>query len=71
VTVDTDQAVWNQRQKSVQNYDQQAVMPDTLIVEVKFSREDRELASDINQTLPIRVSRHSKFMNGVRAASLE
>ena len=69
VTVDTDQAVWDQRYKSVPNYDQQSHLPDTLVVEVKFAREDRDLASDIIQTMPIRVSRHSKFMNGVRAVS--
>lgn len=71
VTVDTDQAVWDQRFRSTPNYDQEARMPDTLVVEVKFARHDRELASDIIQTLPIRVSRHSKFMNGVRASILE
>lgn len=69
VTVDTDQAVWDQRYKPTPNYDQQARLPDTLVVEFKFAREDRDLASDIIQTMPIRVSRHSKFMNGVRAVS--
>ena len=69
VTVDTDQAVWDQRFKSMPNYDRQAHLPDTLVVEVKFAREQRELASNIIQTMPIRVSRHSKFMNGVRAVS--
>jgi len=69
VTVDTDQAVWDQRYKSVPNYDQQAHLPDTLVVEFKFARDDRELASSIIQTMPIRVGRHSKFMNGVRAVS--
>jgi len=69
VTVDTDQCVWDQRYKSAPNYDQQSQLPDTLVVEVKFAREDRDLASVIIQTMPIRVSRHSKFMNGVRAVS--
>jgi len=69
ITVDTDQAVWDQRYKSVPNYDQSSNLPDTLVVEVKFAREDRNLASDMIQTMPIRVSRHSKFMNGLRAAA--
>jgi hypothetical protein len=69
VTVDTDQQVWDQRYKSIPNYDLPSHLPDTLVVEFKFAREDRELASDIIQTMPIRVSRHSKFMNGVRSVS--
>ena len=69
MTVDTDQAVWDQRYKPAPNYDQQSTLPDTLVVEVKFARTDRDLASDTIQSMPIRVSRHSKFMNGVRAVS--
>jgi SPX domain protein involved in polyphosphate accumulation len=69
ITVDTDQAVWDQRYKSLPNYEQQSSLPDTLVVEVKFAREDRDLASDVIQTMPIRVSRHSKFMNAVRAVA--
>ena len=68
--MDTDQAVWDQRYKSIPNYEQQSRLPDTLVVEVKFARGQRDLASDIIQTMPIRVSRHSKFMNGVRAVSV-
>ena len=71
ITVDTDQAVWDQRYKSIPNYDQASNMPETLVVEVKFARVDRDMASDVIQTMPIRVSRHSKFMNGVRAGSFE
>ena len=69
VTVDTHQSVWDQRYKSMPNYEWQSHLPDTLVVEIKFAREHRDLASDIIQTMPIRVSRHSKFMNGVRAVS--
>ena len=69
VTVDTHQRVWDQRYKPMPNYDRQSHLPDTLVVEVKFAREQRDLASDVIQTMPIRVSRHSKFMNGLRAVS--
>jgi len=69
VTVDTDQAVWDQRYRAIPNYDQPTRLPDNLVVEVKFARDDRDLASDVIQTIPIRVSRHSKFMNGLRAVS--
>jgi SPX domain protein involved in polyphosphate accumulation len=69
VTVDTHQSVCDQRYKSIPNYDQGANLPDSLVVEVKFAREHRELAYDAVQTMPIRVSRHSKFMNGVSTIS--
>jgi hypothetical protein len=39
-------------------------------VECKFDRDQRELASRILVGLPIRVSRHSKYMNAVNAIAL-
>lgn len=44
-----------------------ANMPKTLILEVKFDRSDRDLATRILQGIPIRVSRHSKYMTGMMA----
>jgi hypothetical protein len=69
ITIDTRQAVWDQRAKATPNYDCAANLPPTLVVEVKFDRQDRELASNIIQGIPIRVSRHSKYMNGMKAIS--
>jgi len=69
ITIDTNQAVWDQRFKPYPNYIHRANLPHTLVVEVKFGRKDRDLASKILQGIPIRVSRHSKFMNGVKAIS--
>jgi hypothetical protein len=37
------------------------------VVEFKFARSRRDLASKILQGIPIRVSRHSKYINGVTA----
>ena len=69
ITVDTGQAVWDQRMKPMPNYHHAANMPRSLVVEVKFDRHDADLASRIIQGIPIRVSRHSKYINGVRAIS--
>jgi len=66
ITVDTNQSVWDQRYKSIPNYDHGAQLPDTLVVEVKFAREHEKLAYEAVKSMPIRVSRHSKFMNAVR-----
>jgi SPX domain protein involved in polyphosphate accumulation len=69
VTVDTNQAVWDQRFKSKPNFLNKANLPDSLIVEIKFDRKDREYASQTIQGLPLRVSRHSKYMTGVNTIS--
>ena len=67
ITMDTKQAVWDQRFKSSPNFEYQANIPRALVVEIKFDRNDRKLASKILQNIPVRVSRHSKYINGVRA----
>jgi hypothetical protein len=68
-TVDTKQAVWDQRFKPYPNFKHAANHPHVLVVEFKFDRKDRDLASQILQGIPIRVSRHSKYMTGMQAIS--
>ena len=66
-TIDTQQAVWDQRYTSRPNFNLRASLPDTLVVEFKF---DRALAQEANRMLqgsPLRVSRHSKYVNGALA----
>ena len=67
VTVDTNQRVFDQRYKSRPNYVNRSNLPKTLVVEVKFDRQHRSLATDIVQGLPLRVSRHSKYMVAVQS----
>jgi len=66
-TVDTKQAVYDQRFKPHPNFSHRANLPDSLVVEFKFNREHRDFASSVLQGMPLRVSRHSKYINGVRA----
>jgi hypothetical protein len=61
ITIDTNQAVWDQRFKSKPNFINKANIPDILIVEFKFDRRDREYASKSIQGIPLRVSRHSNL----------
>jgi hypothetical protein len=68
VTMDTKQAVWDQRFKPLPNFKNKANLPPALVVEVKFDRKDREVASQILEGIPLRVSRFSKYISGVRAA---
>lgn len=67
-TIDTSQSMFDQRYKPYPNVTHPANIPRTLIVEFKFDRHDRELGSRIIQGLPLRVSRNSKYMVGVKAA---
>ena len=67
VTIDTSQSVWDQRHSSLPNFNKKANLPKTLVLEVKFDRKDQEYASDVIQGIPIRVSRNSKYIVGVRA----
>lgn len=66
-TVDTKQAVWDQRFKPYPNYNHRANLPDSMVIEFKFDRQHRDYASRVLQGMPLRVSRHSKYINGVRA----
>jgi len=67
ITVDTKQNVWDQRYKRYPNLAKKTNIPKTLVVEVKFDRKDQEYASEIIQGIPLRVSRNSKYIVGVRA----
>ena len=67
VTLDFEQQVWDQRYSPCPDYSRKANLPETFVFECKFDRYERELASRVLLGLPIRVSRHSKYMNAVSA----
>ena len=69
-TIDTKQRAYDQRYWSRPNLDKAAIMQDTLVVEFKFAREDRQLAVGLLANIPVRVGRHSKYMNAVRAIGM-
>ena len=66
-TLDWRQAVFDQRFKARPNLARHANLPNTLVVEIKFQRENHVLGSRVAQGIPIRVSRNSKYMIGVRS----
>lgn len=68
VTIDTGQCMYDQRYKPCPNITRQINLPKTLVMEFKFDRRDRDIAARIIQGLPLRVSRNSKYMIGVKAA---
>lgn len=66
-TMDYDQEVYDQRYKPFPNITRKANIPNIVIVECKFDRQDRDLAARIIQSLPIRVGRCSKYMLAVKS----
>jgi hypothetical protein len=66
-TVDTQQAVYDQRHRSFPNTTRSANHPDLLILEYKFDEEDRGLVSRWLGDIPLRRSRHSKYVVGLLA----
>jgi hypothetical protein len=69
VTIDTNQSTYDQRYKLFPNFFTKSKLPDTFVIEVKFDRSDRHIASEFITGLPIRVSRHSKYMNSVNSVA--
>lgn len=67
ITLDFDQTVWDQRKSPRPNLTWAANLPETFVLECKFDRQERDLATRVMNGLPIRVSRHSKYMNAVSA----
>ncbi len=69
ITVDTDQAVWDQRRHPRPNLTSRARLSETVVVEVKFDRPHYARAAGVLHGFPVRVSRHSKYVNAVVAIS--
>jgi hypothetical protein len=70
VTIDTRQRIFDQRSGGELNFTRQAIAQDTLVVEIKFARDVRQRAVKMLAEMPLRIGRHSKYMNAVRAIGL-
>ena len=69
ITLDRNEALWDQRCGSKPNIIHKNNLPNMIVIEFKFDRIHRSIASSYIQGIPIRVSRHSKFINGVNAVT--
>jgi len=65
ITVDRDLKVYDQRYCSTPNVSRESNIPGSVILEFKCHRKDRNLVSSVINTIPIRVSRNSKYVNAV------
>ena len=66
-TIDYDQVVFDQRYRRCPNVVNKTSIPRAAIIECKFDRKDRSLASSIIQSLPIRVGRSSKYVLALKS----
>lgn len=66
-TIDTQLSVYDQRYKPAPNIRHASNAPDVLVVELKFERSERDRASRLVEGLPLRVSRHSKYVTAVQS----
>lgn len=66
-TLDWQQRVFDQRLKNTPNLRNRSNLPDTLVVEIKFLLDDRDLGAQAIVGILIRVSRNSKYMIGVES----
>jgi SPX domain protein involved in polyphosphate accumulation len=69
VTLDSDLRIFDQTRNPYPNYSIKANTPRTFVLEVKFPRDLRNKASQIIKNIPIRVSRHSKYIVGFNSIS--
>ena len=69
-TIDIHQCYYDQRNGDVPNFSRRAIAMDTLVMEFKFARGDRQEAVRLLETVPLRIGRHSKYMNAVNAIGL-
>jgi hypothetical protein len=67
ITLDWRQSVFDQRLQPRPNLRRRANLPDSLVVEIKFSAADREIGQQMIQGIPIRASRNSKYAIAVQS----
>lgn len=69
LTIDRNHKVWDVRYRLPETGASAVNTVDSIIVELKFSKEFRDRGSLLIDGFPIRPSRHSKYMVGVNAAN--
>ena len=66
IIIDTRLKIFDQLYSSSPNLNRKAILPSSVILELKFSEEKREQVSQIFRDMPVSMSRNSKYVFGVR-----
>ena len=69
-TIDSNQHAFDQRHALLPNTTRRTINQDLIVIEFKFSPEDYRLASALLANVPLRIGRHSKYMNSVRSVAM-
>jgi hypothetical protein len=67
VTVDKDLRLFDQRLRRSPNLLRRSRLPESVVIEFKCGAADRQIVASAIQGLPLRASRHSKYVVGVQA----
>ncbi len=68
-TLDSDQRIFDQRRNTYPNFETAGITEDTIVLEFKFPITARKSVEQLLKHIPIRIGRHSKYMNAMRALS--
>nr|WP_237360420.1 polyphosphate polymerase domain-containing protein [Vibrio marisflavi] len=66
VTIDSNIVVYEQRYQFSANLERYVSLGDYVLMEIKTDAENEQLLSQLMSTCPLRPSRHSKYVNGIR-----
>ena len=64
VTLDNDLVIYDQTRKRIPNYYSKSNLPKVVVLEIKFSREQRAHVANLLSDIPYRSSRFSKYVSG-------
>lgn len=67
LTLDTELSAYDQTRYATPNLTRKANLPESIVVELKFSPRNRYLVSEIVKNIPLRRSRNSKYVIGVNS----
>ena len=65
VTIDNEEKLWDQISGVKPNTNIANLLPEMIVIEFKFHRDHQAIANSYIQRIPLRVTRHSKYVNGV------
>ena len=67
ITIDSRQSAFDQRYKSLPNLERPSNFPNTVVMEIKCEKEIRETMIQRMGNVPLRISRNSKYMIGMKS----
>jgi len=67
VTIDSQQKGFDQRYRPYPNIDRPSNQPETMVMEIKCGKERKKTLSQMMDHIPVRLTRYSKYMIGMKS----